>query len=129
MTTATATHIHNGFYTVITGNTHRTFRIHTQPKDASFAPGKQVIGYLHGPDNGRDYRGFGFIQGGKLVPWKRFQASYDLLAVARFLLESDGTEAGKEYAKQSGNCYVCNRLLTTPESIAAGIGPTCASRI
>ena len=121
--------IHDGYYTIPTPRGHKTFRVHTQPPDALFAPGKRVISYLFGPDNGKDYRGFGFVVGNELRAWKRFQTSYDLLALARGLLETDGSEYGRQYAMRSGNCYVCNRLLTTPESIAAGIGPTCASRI
>ena len=31
--------------------------------------------------------------------------------------------------KRTGVCQVCNRKLTNPESIAAGIGPVCAGRI
>lgn len=34
------------------------------------------------------------------------------------------------YALQvEGRCYVCNRKLTTPESIEFGIGPICAARV
>jgi hypothetical protein len=42
--------------------------------------------------------------------------------------DEDRTEAGKAYALASGCCYICNRLLTTPESIADGIGPVCAAK-
>ena len=118
----------NGYYTITLPQGHKTLRLHTQPRDVSFAPGKQVIAYLYGPDNSSDYRGFGFVINGNLVPWKRFLQSYDLLALTRGLLETDGTEAGKQYALRSGACYICNRMLTTPESIALGIGPICASR-
>lgn len=31
--------------------------------------------------------------------------------------------------KRTGICQVCNRKLTNPESVAAGIGPVCAGRI
>ena len=126
--TATTT-IADGFYTIVTGNTHRTFRVRTQPQDAQFAPGRQVISYLNGPDNTSDYIGFAFIGQDRIFPWKRFQSGYDqILASARFLVQGDHAEAGLMYAQQSGNCWKCNRLLTTPESIAAGLGPVCASR-
>ena len=129
--TATAT-IHDGFYTVALDYGHRTFRIRTQDQDANFAPGKQIVGFLNGPDNTSDYVQFAFILDGKLYPWKRFQSGYHtILEAARFLISpgSHQEAAGKRYAQGSGNCWVCNRMLTTPESIAAGIGPTCASRI
>lgn len=36
--------------------------------------------------------------------------------------------AGKVEFLPSGNCCRCGRQLTTPESIAAGIGPECAGK-
>lgn len=38
------------------------------------------------------------------------------------------TEAHESFASQTGNCYVCNRTLTDPESVRLGIGPVCRSR-
>jgi len=129
MTTATATYIHDGFYTIVTGNSHRTFRVRTNDKDSAFAPGRQVIGYLYGPDNSSDYINFAFVGQGRIFPWKRFSTGYDhILAAARYLVEGDQDAAGKMYAVQSGCCYRCNRLLTTPESIAAGLGPYCRNK-
>jgi len=124
--------IHDGYYTVKINHEHRTFRVQTQAPGASFAPGKQVIGFLRGSDNVADYVNFAFIDDGRLVVWKRFQQGYHLtIEAARFLVEDRSIQeaAGKVYAQASGNCYICNRLLTTPESIEAGIGPTCASRL
>ncbi len=122
--------IRDGYYTVvIEGNGHRTFRLRTNDADADFAPGKQVIGFLSGSNNEADYTGFGFVVDGQVIPWKRFRTGYEIiLAAARFLVSGDHEAAGRMYAQASGNCYACNRTLTTPESIAAGIGPTCASR-
>lgn len=34
----------------------------------------------------------------------------------------------KAWGLDTGVCAVCGRLLSTPESVAAGIGPVCASR-
>jgi|SRR5579884_385424 len=124
--------IHDGYYTVSIGYEHRTFRVRTQDRDASFAPGKQIISYLAGPSNESDYIQFAFITDGRVMPWKRFQSGYSTtIQAARYLVESRSIQeaAGQVYAQASGNCYVCNRLLTTPESIKAGIGPTCASRL
>lgn len=44
-------------------------------------------------------------------------------------IATDPTAASREYGKQTGTCGVCSRKLTNAESIAAGIGPVCASRI
>lgn len=122
-----AASIHDGFYTVVFAGGHRTFRVETQPADASFAPGKQVMAFL-GKD--AEFVSFAFVNGRFVNPWKRFQSGYALvLDAARFLIAGDTTAAGKMYAMRSGNCYVCNRTLTTPESVAAGIGPVCAGRL
>lgn len=37
-------------------------------------------------------------------------------------------DAAKNYGKETGQCLVCGRTLTNPDSIEAGIGPICASR-
>ena len=130
MVNSTATHIHDGYFTVTTSDGHRTFRIHTQDADASFAPGKQVIAFLSGPCNESNYTSFAFVANGQVYPLKRFQHGYDtIIAAARFLVGGDYQAAGKMFAQESGNCYVCGRVLTDPLSIETGIGPICASRI
>ena len=130
MANSTATHIHDGYFTVTTSGGHRTFRVHTQDQDASFAPGKQVIAFLSGPCNEGDYTSFAFVANGQVYPWKRFQHGYDtIIAAARFLVGGDYQAAGKMFALESGLCYVCGRTLTDPLSIETGIGPICASRI
>lgn len=47
-----------------------------------------------------------------------------LMASAQRLTLEQAAEAGV----QTGRCVVCARLLTDPESVAAGIGPVCALR-
>lgn len=37
-------------------------------------------------------------------------------------------EQAAAYGRTFGHCVVCGRLLTDPESIAAGIGPVCRER-
>ncbi len=135
MITAPAqTCIADGFYTVQHGTSHKTFRLKTQPADSDFAPGKQIIAYLRGTNNEADYTGFGFVIDGTIRPWKRFSSGgYEqIIQAARYLISGPAVsheKAGLMYAMQSGNCYRCGRLLTTPESISLGLGPTCASRI
>ena len=123
--------IHDGYYTVsLDGDKHRTFRLSTQPDDAHFAPGKQVIAFLGGSDNQSDYVNFGFVINGQVALWRRFTHGYqNVIDAAKYLLSGNHEEAGQMYAQESKNCYICNRLLTTPESVAAGIGPTCASKV
>jgi Family of unknown function (DUF6011) len=42
--------------------------------------------------------------------------------------EADPLGAAKKHGQASGRCCSCGRDLTDPESIAAGIGPICATK-
>lgn len=44
------------------------------------------------------------------------------------MILKDPREAAVNYGHQLGRCSSCNRELTNPESIAAGIGPICAGK-
>jgi hypothetical protein len=119
---------HNGIITVenTTRGTHRTFRIRTQKKDAKFAPGERILSLLTGPDNTRSYTQIAFVKDdGSIQLWGRFQ-QYDRLI--RVLLEPDYYRTIGFAYHYEGQCRVCNRLLTTPESIRSGIGPVCDGR-
>jgi hypothetical protein len=123
--------IPDGYYTaVLADGSHRTFRVRTQSEDAEFAPNQQIIATLVGPDNSGDYKGWGFINNGRINVWKSRQNKigdwYEIADAALFT--NDYKKAGLAYATQSGNCYRCNRLLTEPESIARGLGPICAGK-
>jgi Family of unknown function (DUF6011) len=68
-------------------------------------------------------------------PWKKQQGTeLHKVVIAWFQVfqaQDDPVLATKwkDYRiEEARNCMVCNRLLTTPESIAAGIGPVCAGR-
>ena len=120
---------------------HRTFQIRTQADDAKFAPGKRIVALLTGPNNEEDYTPFAFCFENGVVcwgkkraengqPWTPFQWYADMLNV---LLVSDyQSRKGMTYEKYDvlfeKRCRVCNRTLTTPESVETGIGPVCAGR-
>lgn len=121
---------HNGTITVANTHkgTHRTFRIRTQKPDAKFAPNARILSMLTGPDNTSDYQQLGFVNpDGSIRLWSRFRSErYE--AFADVLRRPEAwTKAGCEYHYE-GRCRVCNRTLTTPESIESGIGPKCASK-
>lgn len=126
---------HNGTLTVrseITGD-HRTFRIHTQPDDAKFAPGERIVSLLSGSDNESDYIAFAFLRvsrnGKAYVNVWRSKSGEQTEKLARLLegLEHH-VEAGRVTVHFATLCRRCNRKLTTPESIASGIGPICADK-
>jgi hypothetical protein len=67
----------------------------------------------------------GKVLGGRFLKVRECdaKAEAEILAIA-----ADPKAAAIAYGKQFGKCSVCNRDLTDPESVAAGIGPICAGR-
>lgn len=125
----------DGTYTLVFGDgEYRTLKVKTQPADASFKPGTQLISYLNGPDNWSNYKSFGEIKRGNyLHVWLKYQtdgmgtvidAAEALLAGPESMI--DGLKA---YGLQSGKCGICGRKLTVPESIERGIGPECWGKL
>lgn len=66
----------------------------------------------------------GKIVGGRFFPVG--DAKPDTLAKLREIAVNP-SQAARDYGKKTGVCCCCNRELTDPVSIAAGIGPICAS--
>lgn len=113
-----------GTFTVPVESSHRTVRV------SAVVDGVRFVSLLTGPDR---YTCIGLIRDAGFK-WTRRFADHDApavrAAVATVLTfnEESLERYGKLYAMESGNCWVCGRELTTPESIAAGIGPVCATR-
>jgi len=128
--TAAGTPVHDGTYTVVMGDVRRTVRLRTQRDDARFAPGRQVASYLFGSDNVRDYKAFAFVtRDGQLHLWRRAAANApSALVEAMATILGDPSAAARNFGLMSGVCGICNRKLTVPESIEAGIGPVCARK-
>lgn len=103
-----------------------TVRFYT-PHTGRFA-GTTLVKYLFGPNNIDDYTAFGNVIDGGVRIWVKYRSNERLKAAVQFLLNCDQhllEHAGKTYALESGNCYVCGRTLTDPTSIRLGIGPVC----
>lgn len=60
--------------------------------------------------------------------FERFAACSDLIAETLLDVEARGIEAVADIGRATGRCCVCARELTDAASIAAGIGPVCASK-
>ena len=119
-----------GWYTVVFDNDdgYRTIKIELQDEDADFMPGRLILAYLSGHDNENDYTRFGHVdERGHVRVWKKHQDK-PFLARAIKVLIGDPEAAAKSYALRSERCYRCDRRLTTPASIEAGIGPDCLAR-
>lgn len=121
----------NGIYTMtdnVTGE-RWTFKINTASKRSKLA-GRRIISLLTGPRNTDDYRGIGFVNDDGIVLWRRWQHSGITAIVAAFwdrMVHNENADRFDVLAASS--CYVCNRMLTVPESILTGIGPICAERL
>ncbi|MGW9067924.1 DUF6011 domain-containing protein [Streptomyces yangpuensis] len=105
-----------------------TIRIRRQPEDSGFKPGQLVVGYLRGRSNETDYTKFAHIDGrGQARIWKSYAANTRLQAALSAVM-GDQRAAGEAWARQSGRCWKCGRLLTTPESLDRLLGEECASK-
>lgn len=113
---------------------HRTFRITT----SKALGGKRVVALLTGSDNENDYTGFAFATDDGVKVWRRFLSTpnekptkweYFGAMLDRLVggIENPLTLDGYT-VKHERKCRRCNRKLTTPESIEAGIGPECIKK-
>jgi len=133
----------NGTFTIRNRKTgeYRTFKIHTQP-EGGFCAGRRIVSVLVGPDNVSNYGGFAFVNdaGDGIDVWhsKRRREENDNKPTAyewfgwmlADLLAHDGSRFGDRYdVLETRRCLICNRKLTTPESIERGIGPICEGRM
>lgn len=72
-----------------------------------------------------DEQYLGKVIGGKFLPvWEAKEE--DKAAVLR--IAENPKEAAVRWGKKTGRCSCCGRELTDPNSIAAGIGPICATK-
>jgi len=103
-----------------------TFRIDSEEGRPSF------VKVLTGPENTNDYTFIGSIFAGKTFKHsQKSKISADAKSVKSFDWVWAHIDALPENIEvwHEGKCGRCGRLLTTPESIATGIGPTCAQKM
>lgn len=86
------------------------------------------VSLLSGEDNTSDYRYLGtiFADGFRLT--RKSTASKDAPSVVAFTWFSRHWEDARVDVWHEGRCGRCGRVLTVPESIESGIGPTCAGK-
>jgi hypothetical protein len=138
----TSTIIPNGFFTITspTGE-HRTFQVKTVLKGS--LEGKRTLGLLEGPNNTSDYRPFAFVNDNGITVWRKNRGQPDTETgevkasfhekAARLIwnlltVENSGFEKQGFRVEISKRCLVCNRVLSTPESLEIGIGPECLKK-
>lgn len=131
--------LHNGVYTLDNGTQHMTFRIKTRQR-GEFA-GRRTIAKMASYG---EFREFGFLQEtGTIAAFRRVRAERNeqymrwaeiMIRMARArqrTLLVDGPTGADRVTfslQETRSCIRCNRALTTPTSIEAGIGPECAAR-
>ncbi|MFQ5339906.1 MAG: DUF6011 domain-containing protein [Anaerolineae bacterium] len=88
------------------------------------------VSVLTGPDNQRDYQFIGtiFPDGTYRYSYKS-QLSTDAPSVKAWDWTWHNLNTDRVEVWHSGMCSRCGRELTDPESIARGLGPTCAERM
>lgn len=135
------TNIFNGKYTVDAAGEHMVFEIATVRRGG--LEGKRIVKYVRGESK----TGFAFLgRDGSLRVWRRyagdrrweriiewgkvaleyapaFSAVPQIGGAPRIRIESNGWTI-----QLARKCRRCNRELTVPTSIEAGIGPECMSR-
>lgn len=121
--------VFDGIYTLVKDEGHQTIRIRVQDKDAAFKPGVQIVGYLVGPDNEKDYQSVGEItKAGSFKIWARHASKTDLVADVNAILTDTQAKIDREEILLAAKCFRCHRTLTVPTSVHDGLGPECAKK-
>lgn len=125
--------IFNGAITIVSPKSpdHRTFRIKTIKEGT--LKGKRILSLLTGPDNTSSYTGFAFVSETGVHLWSKYRGNPLFERYAYLVWELSTNKQSPLLAEgykilTQGTCICCNRMLTTPESIAQGIGPFCKER-
>jgi hypothetical protein len=108
---------------------HFTYRVKKPKKDEQ--PPYRHVSVLTGQNNEADYTYLGTISTEHVFRhnWRKSRVKKDAPSVVAFTFFWNNLVKGTIHANlqfwHEGRCAKCGRLLTVPESIAAGIGPEC----
>lgn len=138
-----APQVQNGTYTIQNKQSgdHRTLRIRTIIPDDEQHPDafvnkhawKRTIELLTGPDNEHSFTMIGWLTDRGAVPIRKFESDIRRCSLMNLLYDlALGVTGGYHDMYEmmhEGRRMICNRKLTTPESVKSGIGPICAGRV
>lgn len=127
-----ASTILNGTYTLVGPRGRRTIDVktvvnkHGSDFEVKFE-GRRTVKLLTGSDNETDYTMIGWLDGDTFVPtFKQRNTANEIIGRAFTQIVTSGID-GYEFMVAS-RCRRCNRKLTVPSSIDAGLGPDCAGK-
>lgn len=123
---------HNGKITIenVNRGTHKTLKIRTIRKDASWMPGARILSVKVD----KSYIQFAFVEAHGVRIWRNKHAMLPdqekrlREALVDMLTNPKKWENRGFKFTYASTCRMCNKELTTPESIRSGIGPVCASK-
>lgn len=116
--------------------TRFTYRVRVAKSDTDAQSDLYFVSLLRGPNNENDYSYLGRIAKGRVYIGRKIPKPGDVSRGAPSALAFDYMWQHLERGNipplleiwHEGRCGRCNRKLTVPESIAAGIGPECATK-
>jgi hypothetical protein len=118
---------------------HRTFRVCQVRWPGDRHLGRRLACLMRGCDNtdAGDWLAFGVVEGGRVRVWPGFLAARFVPADgkrSRFAAYADLLARPAHYEARgcvyqiAGFCRRCGKVLTEPESIRTGLGPTCRKK-
>lgn len=116
----------NAVVTLQGKGTRYTYRVLRNAKPGSKA--SHWVHVLNGPNNETDFRFVGGITEQGFYVSDKAPVREDAPSAQAFAWFWKHPEDTRVTVLHAGRCGRCGRLLTTPESIRTGLGPTCAGR-
>lgn len=118
-------------FTLVSAKTGKRFTF--EVRQVAEGAWRYGVAVLTGPNNETDFVHIGWLivaTDGHLVAQSK-KADDPLLAALAFLLRcvDAGSLPDALEFHHAGSCAACGRRLTTPESLARGLGPECAARL
>lgn len=122
----------DGIYAVVLDGDEKQVTLRFHVLTMGPRQGVQVVDYLRGPDNENDWERFANVVDGGYRVFNKFLSTLRLTNALVLMMKADRETlmtAGEGYARRSGRCWRCYRLLTVEESIVRGMGPVCADKM
>jgi hypothetical protein len=121
-------------FTIENVETGRRFTYRTEPPKNPNGAALFFVEVLTGSNNESDYEYFGSVYKGQMAfyasPKARITAEALSVRGFKWLWEHRAALADFPHVRvhHSGRCGCCGRTLSTPESLARGLGPICAGK-